>query len=214
MGKQIQNARDEKREVLIRRAFWIEFVSVIWMILEAVVAVVAGIQAHSLALMAFGVDSGIELISAGLLLWRLWVELEKGRIFSEVAEKRASRIGGILLLTLAVYVIVSASWSLWQRQGAEFSMLGLILSVLAVPIMFWLSKIKLRISDQIKSRALRTDAFESITCCYLSLVVVVGLVVELFLRAWWIDSIISLAIVYFLVKEGLEAYKSENCNCD
>jgi len=202
-----------RRAALIRRAFRLERLTIIWMILETAVAIGSGIVAHSLLLVAFGVDSVIELVSASVLIWRLSVELRRGRAFSDAAERRASRIAGALLFALALYVVAGAAWGLLRRQGAEFSAPGLVLSVAAIPIMYVLSRQKLAVAEQLGSRALRADAVESITCGWLSFVVVIGLAAQLALGAWWVDSAASLAVVYFLVKEGREAWNGGEC-CD
>jgi hypothetical protein len=110
----------ETRTDLVRQAFWLEWLTITWMVIEAAVALWSGYAAHSITLLAFGLDSVIELISAGVLLWRLTVELRRGQAFSEQAEQRASRIGGGLLFALAAYVVLSAAWSLWNRQGENF----------------------------------------------------------------------------------------------
>jgi divalent metal cation (Fe/Co/Zn/Cd) transporter len=181
-----------------------------WMLIEAVVAIGSGIAAHSVSLIAFGADSLIELASAGVLLWRLDVEMRRGAEFSERVEHRASRIGAALLFALAVYVVVSAAYGLWMREGQEFSMPGLVLAVLAIPMMWWLAKAKMRVADRIGSQALRADAVESITCGYLSGVVVLGLIAQLFMPGWWwVDSAASLIIVVLLIKEGCEAWEAE-----
>jgi divalent metal cation (Fe/Co/Zn/Cd) transporter len=125
----------------------------------------------------------------------------------------AARIGGTLLLALAVYVVVSAGWKFWTQQGAEFSIPGLAVSVLAMPIMYFLSRRKLQLAEAIGSRALRADAVESITCGWLSLVVVAGVVAQLLIGAWWIDPLCSLGIVWFLSREGREAWSEQGC-CD
>src|ERR1700724_4337918 len=88
------------------------------MTVESIIAIASGIAAHSISLTAFGIDSLIELASAGVLIWRLSVELKHGRPFSEAAERTASRIAGGLLFALAAYVIVAAGWGLWYREGA------------------------------------------------------------------------------------------------
>jgi len=190
------------RPDLVQRAFRLELFTAAWMLIEAAVAIGSGIAAHSLSLIAFGADSLIELASAGVLLWRLDVELR--RVESpESVERRATRIGGVLLFALAAYVVVSAAYGLWRRTGQEFSLPGFVLAVIAIPVMWWLARAKIRVADQIGSRALRADAVESITCGYLSGVVVIGLFVQLFMPGWWwIDSVTSLAIVILLVKEG------------
>lgn len=199
------------RHSLIHKAFALEWFTVAWMSVEAAVALYSGLRAHSLTLVAFGVDSGIELTSAFVLIWRLDVELKRGSEFSEDAEERASRIGGVLLFSLALYVVVAAGWSLWHRQGEEFSLVGLILALVAIPTMYLLSKRKIAVADQLRSSALRADAMESLTCGYLSFVVVIGLVAQVSLHAWWVDGLTSLGIVYFLVKEGREAWEGGDC---
>lgn len=199
------------RSALIARAFLLEWFTVAWMVVEAAVALSAGIAAHSITLVAFGADSVIELISAFVLLWRLRVEVRLGRAFSEAAEQRAARIGGALLFALAAYVVASAAWSLWTRQGETFSPLGLAVSLVAIPTMYVLAKAKIRIAERLGSRALRADAAESLTCGYLSAVVVIGLLADLAFRAWWVDGATSLAIVSFLVKEGREAWSGDDC---
>jgi divalent metal cation (Fe/Co/Zn/Cd) transporter len=204
---------DPARQEAVRQAFWLEWITIGWMTIEAAVAIASGLAAHSLTLLAFGVDSVIELVSAGVLIWRLAVELRRGQAFSEHAERAASRIGGGLLFALAAYVVASAAWGLWTHEGQEFSWPGLAITAAAIPIMYVLARRKLAVADQLASRALRADAVESITCGWLSFVTVLGLLAQLAFGAWWIDQATSLAIVWFLVKEGREAWNAEGCAC-
>ena len=202
---------DTERDALIREAFRLEWFTIAWMIVEAVVAVASGIAANSISLTAFGIDSLIELASAGVLIWRLSVELKHGRAFSETAERIASRIAGGLLFALAAYVVVAAAWGLWHREGQAFSVPGLIVTALAIPVMYLLAKRKLAVAAQLGSRALRADAIEAVTCGWLSFVVVLSLLAQLAIGAWWIDSVTSLAILWFLIKEGREAWAGAEC---
>lgn len=206
-------AVDSQRPDLIRQAFLLEIVTIAWMIVEATAAISASITARSTSLLAFGLDSVIELISAGVLIWRLNVELRRGQTFSEYAEHMAARIGGGLLIILAAYVIASSGWSLWTRKGAEYSLFGLAVTLAAIPIMYFLSKRKLKIAENLNSRAMRADAMESITCGYLSVVVAMGLAAQLLTGFWWVDAVTSLGIVWFLVKEGREAWNGGECCC-
>jgi divalent metal cation (Fe/Co/Zn/Cd) transporter len=206
-------AQTESRTDLVRQAFWLEWLTIAWMVIEAAVALWSGYIAHSITLLAFGLDSVVELISAGVLVWRLTVELRHGQAFSEEAEQRASKIGGALLFAIAAYVVISAAWSLWTQRAEEFSMPGLLVALVAIPTMYFLAKRKIAIAEQIGSRALRADAVESITCGWLSVMVVVGLTAQYLTGAWWVDSVTSLGIVWFLVKEGREAWSGEEC-CD
>lgn len=203
---------------MIGRAFLIEWLTVCWMVLEITVALWAGISARSLPLIAFGADSLIQLLSASVLIWRLTVEIKRGATFSERTEQAASRIGGGLLFALSIYVVVSAGWNLWTRQGGDFSLTGFAVTVLAIPIMNMLAKQKLHLADALGSRALRADAIESVTCLYLAYVVIGALLAQYLLESfhvdgWWIGSVASLGIVWLLVKEGREAWATEN-DCD
>ena len=201
------------RSTLIREAFRVEYMTIAWMLIEAAVAIGSAVAADSLTLLAFGIDSLIELASAGVLVWRLTVELQHGQTFAESAERRAAQIGGALLFALAIYVIAGVGWKLWMQQGAEFSLPGLVISVLAMPTMYFLSRRKLHLAEALESRALRADAVESITCGWLSLIVVAALVAQLVIGAWWVDAAASLGIVWFLVREGRQAWRGDEC-CD
>jgi divalent metal cation (Fe/Co/Zn/Cd) transporter len=201
------------RTALVRAAFVLEWLTLGWVTIEATIATWASIEGHSLSLLAFGADSLIEALSACVLLWRLNMELRKGHSFSEEIERKASKIGGALLLGLVAYVVVSAAWGLWIREGQEFSGIGLAITAATIPVMYLLGKRKIAIAEQIGSRSLRADAMESITCGWLSFVVLAGLLAQYALGAWWIDPITSLAVVYFLVKEGREAWAVQECGC-
>jgi divalent metal cation (Fe/Co/Zn/Cd) transporter len=145
-------------------------------------------------------------------MWQLSVELRYGQTFSEGAERVASRLGGVLLFLLATYVTAGAVWNLWERTGQEFSWPGFIVAVVAIPAMRYLAQRKIAIAEKIGSRALRADAIEAVTCGWLSLVVVVSLAAQWLTGAWWIDGVGSLAIVYFLIKEGHEAWSGDCCH--
>jgi divalent metal cation (Fe/Co/Zn/Cd) transporter len=200
-----------ERRHLIRRAFRLEWASVAWMVIEAAVALGASIAAGSLLLAAFGLDSLIELASAFVLIWRLSVELRHGRAISEATERRASRMGATLLFALAAYIVLAAAWRLHARQGADFSWPGLVIALLAMPVMAWLARQKLAVAAALESHALRADAVESVTCGWLSLAVVLGLLANALFDRWWIDPIASLAVVAFVVKEAREAWAGDAC---
>lgn len=198
---------------LIREAFRLEWLTIGWMTIEAAASIGAGIFAGSLVVLAFGLDSLIELASAGVLMWRLSVELRHGRRFSERAELIASRIGGGLLFALAAYVTVASLWRLYTGVGEAFSWPGFIVALIAIPAMRYLAYRKIAIAEKIGSRALRADAMEAVTCGWLSFVVVISLAAQWLTGAWWIDGAGSLAIVWFLVKEGREAWSGDDCSC-
>jgi divalent metal cation (Fe/Co/Zn/Cd) transporter len=198
------------RDELIKQALRLEWMTVGWMVIEATVAIGAGVAAHSLTLMAFGADSVIELLSACLLLWRLGVELRVGADFPEATERIAAKAGAVLLIALTGYVIVSAAAALWRGTGQEFSVPGLAVALVAIPVMAGLARVKRRLADAIGSAALRADAAESVACLYLSGVVVLSLLAQWSIGAWWVDGVSALALTPFLVKEAREAWESED----
>lgn len=213
MGVVSRSTATDERNALIRQAFRLEYITLAWMTIEAVVAMGSGLAADSLTLTAFGIDSLIELASATVLVWRLTVELRHGQTFAENAERTASRIGGALLFALAAYVVAGAGWKLWMQQGAEFSLSGLIICLLAIPIMYFLARRKLQLANALGSRALRADAVEGITCGWLAFVVVGALVAQFLVGAWWVDALASSGVVWFLIREGREAWQGDDC-CD
>ena len=201
------------RGALIRRAFALEYATVAWMVVEAAVAIWSGVRAGSVSLTAFGIDSVIEIASATVLIWRLAVELRGGRAFAERAERVAARVAGGLLFALAAYVVASAAWKLASGVGETFSWPGVAVTACALPMMYLLARRKLRVADALGSRALRADAMEAVTCGWLSLVVLAGLLVEVLTGAWWVDPVASVGVVWFLLREGREAWRGEECGC-
>ncbi len=201
---------------LIRRALQLEALSIGWMLVEALVSLAAGTAARSVLLVAFGADSVVELLSAAVLYWRLLREAralpgDEARI--ESVERRASRIAGYLLYALALYVLLQAGFGLVRGQGAEASPWGLAVAVMAAFAMPPLARAKLRVAEQIGSRALRADAMETFTCGYLSWVLLAGLAANALLRWWWLDSAAALLLVPFLIREGREAVAGNGCGC-
>ncbi len=203
----------EHRAAALNTALRLELLTLIWMIIEAVGSLAAALLARSLLLLAFGIDSAIELLSAFVLFWRLRQEAsgQLDQSEAEKVERRAARFAGWLLYLLAIYVTLQAGYSLWQRNSAETSFLGMGIAVVAAVGMPILARAKLRIADQIGSGALRADAVETLTCGYLSWLLLIGLVANAFLHWWWLDSAASFAIVPILVREAKEALAGECC---
>jgi divalent metal cation (Fe/Co/Zn/Cd) transporter len=204
-----------ERSSELRAALRLEIATIVWMLIEAVAALAAGIVAHSLLLVVFGIDSGIELASAFVVFNRFRIE-SRERFANELAdaraiERRTARIAGYLLFLLSAYVLVQAIFSLVTRHAAETSLIGIAVAIIAAIGMPFLAKAKLRVAENIDSRALRADAMETLTCGYLAWVLLAGLVLNALTRWWWIDSVASLAIVPLLIREGWEAISGEHC---
>ncbi|HEX8961969.1 MAG TPA: cation transporter [Rhodocyclaceae bacterium] len=196
-------------------ALRLEAWSIAWMVVEAAVSLWAGLAAGSLLLIAFGVDSVIELVSACVLYLRLRHEF-RGDHESvealEALERKTGRIAGYLLVALAAYVAAEGAWGLTRGHEASSSVAGLAVAVIAAIGMPFLAKAKIRAADRIGSAALRADAMETFTCGYLSWVLLGGLAANALLHWWWLDAAASLLIVPLLLKEAREAINGQ-CSC-
>lgn len=202
----------------VRLGVWIELVTIGWMLVEATVALSVGFATHSVSLQGFGIDSVIELIAGGILLWRLRMEQHGGSLeLIERAERRAAWVTAISLFALALYLIVESALTLLTGTRPEASWWGLGLAVAAALVMPLLWQSKLRVAGRIGSVALKADAACSITCAYMSLTLLLGLLLNRLLGWWWADPLAGLALVYFLVREGREAWHEartgETCHC-
>jgi divalent metal cation (Fe/Co/Zn/Cd) transporter len=194
------------RATEVRSGVRIEVFTVIWMVIEAVVSIGAGILAGSALLTAFGLDSVIELVSGAILLWRLLIETREGdteRV--ERAEHRAAWIVAISLALLCVYVFGTAIYGLVTHSMPESSPVGIGVSIAAVIVMPWLAITKRRIAKRIESGALRGDAASSLTCGYMAATVLVGLALNALFHWWWAEDIAAFVFLFWLVQETREA---------
>lgn len=198
-----------RRNENLRAGVSVEWVTIAWMVIEIGVSIGTALASGSVALMAFGLDSGIELISAGVLLWRLGLERRGGKEERiERAEQRAAGIVGWTLMLLALYVVASAGWSLLHHSASSTSPWGIAIAVGAVVVMPILVIVKRRVAARIGSAALKADAAEGIVCTYMAVVLLVGLLVRALTGWWWVDPLAALGIVYFIVSEGQEAIEA------
>ncbi len=204
---------------VVRRGVQIETLSVLWMVVEAIVAIWVGIAAHSLALTAFGADSVIEVVTGAILLWRLEIEVRGGSLRQvETAEKRASWVAGVALIALTLYIVVMAGYDLWSRAGARTTVTGLALALVSGVLMPYFAVAKKRIGAAMGSMALRADGACSIVCAYMAWTVIAGLLVNALVGWWWVNAVAGLALAYFIVKEGIESIQEargmgDACGC-
>ncbi len=208
-----------KRAADVRAGVNVEIITVVWMIVEAAVAIAAGLVARSVLLTAFGLDSVIELVSGGALLWRLTVEARRGSLERvERAENRAAWITGVALALLCVYIVTTSILSLLAHAKPEGSLVGIGLAVAALIIMPWLVWRKRSIAAKIDSSALRGDAACSLTCAQMAGALLVGVALNTLFGLWWADAVAALALLYWIVPEAREALEGARsgrggCGC-
>jgi len=194
-----------------RIALWLVGATLAYNVLEAVVAIWSGTVADSIALIGFGLDSGIECAAAVAMLWRLGLEsraADRERI--ERGERRVGVFIGWTFLALALYVSIEAGLTLWRHEPPATSLAGIALACASLVIMPLVALGKLRAAREIKSSALRSEAKETIACAYLSATLLVGLVANAAAGWWWADPVAALLMVPWLVREGIEGIRGED----
>jgi divalent metal cation (Fe/Co/Zn/Cd) transporter len=191
---------------LIRRARVAESLTIAWMVVELVVAVAAGIVARSIALTAFGVDSGVELFTALVVLRQLLLHSDRATDEElDTRERQASRIVGWSLYGLIVYIVLSSGWSLISRSKPEASTVGVALAIAALVVMPVLWRWRVGLAARLGSPALRADAACSLVCIYMSAVLLVGLLLNSLFAWWWADPVSGLAMIWWIRGEANEA---------
>jgi divalent metal cation (Fe/Co/Zn/Cd) transporter len=183
---------------------WLQYITIAWMLVECTLSLIAAAQAHSVALLAFGSDSLIELLSASVVLLQF---LPRMPLKKSHAERTAAIL--LFLLAFAVVVIALLAW----RAPLETSCLGMGITAAALvvmPILAWLKRKQARAEND---RALAADAMQSATCAYLAAVTLLGLAIFALWHIRWIDTVAALAAVPVLIIEGRRAWRGEGCGC-
>jgi len=210
----VQNAETTlPRPKLLKIGLCLSAAVLAWNVAEGIVAVAAGWIANSVALVSFGMDSGIEVLSSVVVCERLWRELRDAEDpRAEARERRAAKIAGGLLFVLTAYIAVDAGRRLAGYGGpAESSWVGIALTALSLVVMPLVGWGKLRTAGRLQSAALRADAFETIACAWLSLATLAGLGLNAALGWSWADPLAALVILPLILREGREAWRGECC---
>jgi divalent metal cation (Fe/Co/Zn/Cd) transporter len=186
--------------------FWLQGITLVWMLIECGLSLYAAASAHSPAMLAFGSDSFVELLSAGIVLSQF---LPKAYI----SESNARKTAGILLFILAFIVCIIAVASLAVRQRPATTCVGIgitLAALIAMPLLAWLKR---REARRINNVALAADAVQSATCAYLAAIALAGLTINALFHIPWFDSLAAVAAVPLLVKEGRSAWQGRSCGC-
>jgi divalent metal cation (Fe/Co/Zn/Cd) transporter len=198
-------AAPARAAVLQRRIRWIVFATIAYNIIEAIVAITAGTIASSAALIGFGLDSTIEVLSAAAVAWQFT------RRDPQRWEKPTLRVIAVAFFTLAVYVSASSVVALVARVEVEHSSIGILITALSVVVMPFLSWAERKAGRELGSATAVADSKQTLICTYLSAAVLVGLVLNSLLGWWWADATAGLVIAVFAVREGVEAWRGDTC---
>ena len=179
----------------------------IWNFFEASIAIWAGLVAGSVALLAFGFDSVIELFAGAVLIWRFWKEKDD---IDRKKEKQALKLIGVTFFLLAVFILFNSIVTLLGIfKPPEESIIGVGITIFSAILMTILFFLKIRISKQIGSRSLRAEAYQSLFCDIQDLIVLIGLGLNIAFGWWWADPIMAMVLIPFLIKEGLESFEDD-----
>jgi divalent metal cation (Fe/Co/Zn/Cd) transporter len=193
---------------MLQQVIWIQTLTLVWMSIEAVVSLGAAWMARSPALLGFGGDSAVELLSATVVLRGFY-----STSLGDHAERQATRLAAGLLFVLAAFVALTSALTLLGHVEARPSFMGIVVLILAAVVMPWLARQKRRLSAATGSSALRADAAESAVCGYLALIALAGLAVNAFWKISWADPVAALTLLPLIVREGWEASQGKPCHC-
>ena len=195
----------DRRHILERRIRWIVAATIGYNLIEAVVAISAGTVASSAALIGFGLDSTIEVLSAAAVAWQF------SRRDPERWEKGTLRVIAVAFFSLAAYVVATSVFALVGRVVVEHSTVGIVLTAMSVVIMPFLSLAERRTGRELGSATAVADSKQTLICTYLSAAVLAGLIANSLLGWWWADAVAGLVISVFAVREGIEAWRGDAC---
>jgi divalent metal cation (Fe/Co/Zn/Cd) transporter len=190
-----------------RRARLLSWLSLVWMSLEGGIAIAAGILAGSIALIGFGIDSGIEGVASVIIIWRF----TGARTFSHAAEERAQKLVAVQFFLLAPYVTFEAVQHLVSAERPDVSVLGMVLTATSLVGMPALGIAKQRVARRLGSQATHGEGTQNLLCAYLAAAVFLGLLGNALFGWWWLDPIAALVIAAVATKEGLETWRGEGC---
>ena len=200
------------RSALVRRGLLLNYLTIGYNVIEAIGSVAAGIVSGSVALVSFGVDSGIEVTSSLAACWRLHSDTDPEQ--RERAEGLTHRIIGWSFLALAAYVVVESVTTLRQREAPGASPVGLAILLLSLILMPLIANASRKVARALGSRALEADAAQTSLCAYLSAIALAGVGLNAAFGWWWADPTAALAMVPIIAKEGLEGVRGDAaCDC-
>lgn len=197
-----------------KQALWLSYFTAGYNILEGIIAVSAGISVASIALTGFGLDSFIESLSGGILVWRFVKSKEISHTHEDKIEQKAIRLIAYTFFILGTYVLYESIKKLYYKEIPGQSLIGIIIAIISIIIMSFLYTKKKNLGMENHVRSLVADSKQTLACIYMSITMLIGLGLNYIFSFWWADPTSGIIIAGFLFKEGYNTYKEKKlCNC-
>jgi divalent metal cation (Fe/Co/Zn/Cd) transporter len=209
LQQRLQSPPPQERAALERRAKLLAWSGNGWHVVEFAIAVGAGVAAGSVALIGFGIDSVIEALAGGVIVWLF----SGGRGSSRTAERRAQQLIASSYALLVLYIAVEATRDLIGSNHPEASWIGVGLAAFTAPTMPLLARAKRNVGRKLNSSATVSEASQNMICAYLSIALLAGLLANALLGWWWADPSAALVIAAVAAKEGVDSWRGESCDC-
>ncbi len=209
LQRRLAGTPPEDRGALERRAKLLAWSGNAWHVVEFAIAVGAGVAASSVALVGFGIDSAIEALAGGVIVWLF----SGGRGSSHAAERRAQQLIAASYAILVAYIAVEATRDLVGSHHPEVSWIGIGLAAFTAPTMPLLASAKRNVGHKLNSSATVSEASQNMICAYLSIALLAGLLANALAGWWWADPAAALVIAAIAAREGLESWRGKSCEC-
>jgi len=209
LQRRLPSPPPRERAALERRAKLLAWTGNSWHVVEFAIAVGAGIAAGSVALIGFGIDSVIEALAGGVIVWLF----SGGRGSSHTAERRAQQLIAASYAILLLYIGIEATRDLFGSHHPEVSWVGIGLAAFTAPTMPLLARAKRKVGRKLNSSATVSEASQNMICAYLSIALLAGLLANALFGWWWADPIAALVIAAVAAKEGVDSWRGDSCDC-
>lgn len=199
---------NDRRKDIARRGLYLNYATLAYNAVEAIVALLAGAFANSVALVSFGFDSVIELGASGAAQWRIRADFDAHR--RAHVERRTHRIVGWSFIALAAYIAYDSGRALWYRERPEGSAIGLAMLAASAVVMPLLARAKRHVARELGSRALASEATQTSVCAYLSAIALAGVAANTLFAWWWADPVAALLMMPIIIREGMEGTRRDH----
>lgn len=208
------NSDTQQNSALHKKALYLSYFTLGYNLLEGLVSLFAGFLAQSTALIGFGVDSFVESLSGGIMVWRFGKKKWASQEEEMNAEKKAVHLVAAAFFVLGGYVLFESAKKLYEREGAAESLLGILIAVVSLVVMPILFLLKYRTGKKLESRSLVADSKQTLACMFLSAALLAGLWLNYAFQIWWADPAAGVLIAGYLLREGYETWREGKlCAC-